>query len=646
MQTTLKALFPSLKCLFFTLLLLNLSSSQNIAEFKDQRPTRRFAVVNSSPYFEVDLNYEKAFEVNITSFNGAEKSSGFCEATPSEITAKLEWTGVFPEFDDETDNPDSQAHATPQYENIVHYDGYYYILDSISYSLLVTKDIKDIYTNVIYIPSEFVNEVDENGQYDEPFLTLDTLKKRILIITGSAMYSYSIPALKVALETGAAIPGIKTEAKSYKSYESILNVVFFKGRLYIVADNGVDVFKITDDGDVNHQAKFDAQFFGATEMAVVDIALQGKYAFVLDKLEGLYVVDISHEDETKSDNEGDKFIYVQELDTVKLPKADFIEVVGNSLNIISPTSKPAFIQEYIIKGNTTTGVTGFEFNRKVEMFQSLRDTYSDGNFLYILTGFFNMVVKHNVPGRYDSKQVKEYISEYWPLFGAKAMTSVVEGENSKVVAIQEDFIALFTFSQGAPVLSCNMQGISAGLYTYKLNAVQSSCEAKEKNKNSVSFDTVCAVEETIELLVTSDGSTIGDISMSEKRILYLMIGSAFMAFIVIIFMCLCRKYKNQYRLLEDQIKFHKIVNESGAEVNIGGGKKSRNEEKPRSETDLNPDHINIQAELAKIEDAERAAEQAKKSSENKPHAEFGGDIKPLDIDEIYGKSGGNQDSSF
>jgi len=645
MQTTFKALFRSLKCLFFTLLLLNLTFSQNIAEFDDKRPTRRFAVVNSAPYFEVDLNYEKAFEVNITSYNGVEKASGFCEATPSEIRAKLEWTGVFPEFDDEIDDPEAQAHATPQYENIIHYEGYYYILDSISYSLLVTKDIRDIYTNVIYIPSEHLNEVDENGQYDEPFLTVDTLKKRILIVTGSAMYSYSIPALMTALETGANIPAIKTEAKSYKSYESILNVVFYKGRLYIVADNAVDVFKVTDEGDVDHQAKFDAQFFGATEMAVVDIALQGKYAFVLDKLEGLYVVDISNEDETKSDNEGDKFIWIQELESIKLPKADFIEVIGNSLNIISPNSKPAFIQEYIIKGDFNTGITGFEYNRKIEMFQSLRDTYSDGNFLYILTGFFNMVVKHNVPGRFDSQQVKDYISEYWPLFGAKAMVSVVDGETSKVVAIQDDFIALFTFSQGAPVLSCNMQGIGAGLYTYNLKAVQSSCEAKERNEKSVNFNTVCGVEETIELLVTSDGSNIGDISMSEKRILYLMIGSGFMALIVIIFMCLCRKYKNQYRLLEDQIKFHKIVNESGAEVNIGG-KKSRNEEKPKSETDLNPDNINIQAELAKIEDAERAAEQAKKASENKPHAEFGGDIKPLDIDEIYGKSGGNQDSSF
>jgi len=65
---------------------------------------------------------------------------------------------------------------------------------------------------------------------------------------------------------------------------------------------------------------------------------------------------------------------------------------------------------------------------------------------------------------------------------------------------------------------------------------------------------------------------------------------------------------------------------------------------------LNPDTINIQAELEKAEAAERAAELAKakaQEAENKPHAEFGGDIKPLDIDEIYGKSGGgNQDSSF
>jgi hypothetical protein len=642
MQTALKNLFPSLKFLFFTLLLLNLLSypafCQYIGKFDDKRPTRRFAVINSSPYFEVDLDYDKAFEVNITSFNGEAKAPGFCEATPSEIRAKLEWTGVFPEFEDDMDNLHS-------YDNIVHYEGYYFILDSITYSLLVTKDVKNIYTDVFYIPSTFENDVDENGQFDEPFMVVDTQKKRLLIITGSAMYSYSITAMLSAIEQGTDIPVISTAAKTYKAYESILNVVFFKGRLYIVADNAVDVYKVTEAGDVDHQAKFDAQFFGAQEMAVVDIALQGKYAFVLDKLVGMYVVDISNEDETVSDNEGDKFIYVQELDTVKLPKADFIEVIGNSLNIISPSTKNPFIQEYIINGNSTDGITGFEFNRKIEMFQSLRDTYSDGNFLYILTGFFNMVVKHSIPGKFNSQEVNDYLSEYWPLFGAKAMVSVVNNETSKVVAIQDEFIAVFTFSEGNPILSCNMQGISPGLYTYTLKAVQSDCVAKEKNTKAVDFKTICEVEETIELLVTSDGSSIGDISMGERRILYLMIGSAVMGLIVLIFMCLCRKYKNQYRLLEDQIKFHKIVNESGAEVGIAGGKRGRKDEKPRSEIDLNPDTINIQAELEKAEAAERAAELAK-AAENKPHAEFGGDIKPLDIDEIYGKSGGGGDSSF
>ena len=148
-------------------------------------------------------------------------------------------------------------------------------------------------------------------------------------------------------------------------------------------------------------------------------------------------------------------------------KGSLSQIIGDSLNVISSSTKNSFIQEYIIVGSPTE-ITNLVFNRKTDLFQSVRDTYSDGNFLYILTGFFNIVLKHGVPARFDTPTVTENLSEYWPLFGAKTMVAVKTNNTSRVVAIQDDYITLLKFQQDNPYLSCNTQDITEGSYTFNI----------------------------------------------------------------------------------------------------------------------------------------------------------------------------------
>ena len=99
------------------------------------------------------------------------------------------------------------------------------------------------------------------------------------------------------------------------------------------------------------------------------------------------------------------------------------------------------------------------------------------------------------------------------------------------------------------------------------------------------FNSVCEVTETIELLVSQDGSAIGNLSTGNKRVVILIIISAFTGVVVIIFCCLFRKYWSQYRRLQDQIKFHKLEEVSEGKDNSSDPKKK----KPESLPELNAD---------------------------------------------------------
>jgi len=327
--------------------------------------------------------------------------------------------------------------------------------------------------------------------------------------------------------------------------------------LFIVADNHVDAFTTDRSGKVTPLESFDAKFFGAKEIAAIDITVSQNYLFVLDKLLGLRIIEIT-------DLKGkEKFKYREDLSHIKFSNGQFIEVIGKSVNIISSTKKSHHISEFMIKGDHRN-IQGFEFNRKIDLFESVRNTYSDSNFLYILTGSFNMVLKHSIPSEYDPpKGADDYLFQYWPVFGIKAMVTVTEGSVSQAVTLQEDTITAFTFSEDNPYINCNLTGVEAGIYTYVINSLQTTCDQKEEGTEfdegeAQNYHAICQVEEAIELIVPKDDSKIGNLQQTNQTLVLLLTGVLSGLILSCIIFCVAMKYRKRYTLLEDQIKFHEL----------------------------------------------------------------------------------------
>lgn len=615
------------KTLLLTALLmitLNSVRSQTVAEFNDNGGTKRFAIANTSPRIVLDLDYPEAFEVTIKSFNGQEGNQGFCHTYPSQIINNADYTAGIP-----------MATGLESYDTIAYYGGFYFLLDSLSLSVIATQDLTKP-TSWITIKSSFTNSADSKGQYEEPNLAIDTDSGFMYIVLSENVYTYSLKNFITAYKAGGEIPKIKDKSANYKGYESVSGARYHQGHLYIIADNIAQVWQLNSEGVLKAGTSFDTAFFESTDLSISDLAFRDNYIFVLDKMNGVYTVKISNTTSNGTDQPEftQTFEFLPSVGISSVTKCQFIDVIGDALTIVSGTGKNPYMLEYIIKGGAE--ITNFEFNRKTPLNQGARDTFTDGNFLYIITGFFNIVVKHSIPGRYHSDSVNEYLSNYWPLYGAKGIISTKKGTTNQIIALQDSYITIYTFEEDEPVLSCEVQGQKEGLYTYKIKMVKKDCPAKQKNPAMVSFQTICSMDATIELLVTEQGSEIGDTASTEKVVGYLVIATGVIALIFVIILCICRKYKNQYNVMEQKIKFHKLE-QGNSEHDIGSS--SSKSGKARSENELNPQQINIQVELQKAE----ARDNQKNPSPKKPAAEFG-DIKPLDIDEIYGK--GSKNDSF
>ena len=618
---------PRKICLLLVLMMIisHSAHSQSISEFNDKRPVKRLAMANSSPHVVLDLDYTEAFETTIKSFNGVQGDTGFCSTYPSQINGAIEYTGLIPGLLDES------------YDNIAFFAGYYFILDSKSLSILATDDIpnEDAY---IKIDSSFQNTVDANKQFEEPNMVIDTTYAMIYIVFSKTIYSYSIRDMNTAIEESKPAPNITKKVSGYKGYESATGARYYQGYLYIIADNYVEVYQTDENGGLTAQKKLDAAFFGVPEISVVDLAFKDNYVFVLDSLDGVFVVNIIPN--ASNNTQPAQFESLADLRISGISKGQFVDVIGDSLSVVSgPTSKNPFIVEYILRGSPS--LTGFVFNRRSTLDQAARDTYADGKFLYIITGFFNIVSKHSIPARFQSPSVSNYLTNYWPLYATKAIITTLVDSVSVAVVLQESFLTLYTFTQDSPIISCDLENVQEGLYSYAIHVVQADCPVKEKNKLS-DFNTVCTFDETIEVLITAAGSQIGNTIQSEVIVKYLMIGLGVAGFVFVIFLCICNRYKKQYHLLEEKIKFHKIENDN-TDQNLGSkGVRSG------TQAEINPKNINIQLELEKAEAQEKEKNNNPFAAPNvgaKPNTDFG-DLKPLDIDEIYGKSSKRHEDSF
>jgi len=504
-------------------------------------PPQTIGIISGSPRFVLGLDYPDAFDITIDSLDTPKNY--FCEPSPSQITPNLQWQGTLG--------------VDGSFDNAVFYKDYYFLLDTVTFKLVATKDFTS--SKKIIIESDFKNSIESADEYYEVFTVLDDADGVLYIITEKYLLSYQLSDFLTAVNANKAPPKITKAAQKYGNYVSIESVKYYQGMLYIVADNIVHIWFTAPNGDVTpFEKKFDDVFFDAASVSIVDIAFKDKYAFVLDSLAGVYAVDISG---AKQQN------FRRMSLVIHLSKGLFIEIVGESLNIVTSSKKTTSLHEFLI-GVDQNNDLNLVLNRQTEIYQAVSSVQSDGNFLYLITGFFNMAVRTGVPGNYDSDFVEGYIMNYWTLFEIKSLITLKKGSSSQVVAVQNDGVSVYTFEQDTPVLVCNTFSIPEGDYNFQLKLFQSKCDAKKTDDTRI----VCQTKQNVRFVVASSAAALGDVTRSSEVSLGLGVGLGFMALLIIVFCCLVRKYKSQYQSLESRFKFQKLKDLEGQEHSDSTGR--------------------------------------------------------------------------
>jgi len=505
-------------------------------------PPQTIGIISGSPRFVLGLDYPDAFEISIDSLDNPKNY--FCEPSPSQITPNLQWQGP--------------VGAEGSFDNAVFYKNYYFLLDTVTFKIIATKDFTS--SKKITIESDFKNSIESADEYYEVFTVLDDTNGVLYIITEKYLLSYQLSEFVAAVEANKAPPKITKAAQKYGTYVSIESVKYYQGMLYIVADNIVHIWFTASNGDVTPLGKqFDDVFFDASSVSIVDIAFKDKYAFVLDSLAGVYAVDISGALQQN---------FRRMSLVIHLSKGIFIEIVGESLNIVTSSKKTTSLHEFLITIDQATSDLTLVLNRQTEIYQAVSSVQSDGNFLYLITGFFNMAVRTGIPGNFDSDFVEGYIMNYWTLYEIKSLITLKKGSSSQVVAVQNDGVSIYTFDQDTPVLVCNTFNVAEGDYNFALKFYQSTCDAKKSDDIRI----VCQTKQNVRFVVASSAAALGDVTRSSEVSLGLGVGLAFMALLIIVFCCLVRKYKSQYQSLESRFKFQKLKDLEGQEHSDSTGR--------------------------------------------------------------------------
>jgi len=529
--------------MIFTIIsVLLLGTNADSYSISSTNPPQTIGISKSSPRVVLGLDYPNAFEMTLSSLDG--KGYTFCQTYPSEVMSKLKWEGPI---------TDPNLYS---YDNIIAHKGFYFLVDTFRFTVLAIGDFQD--QSKHYVISSPMNNTLEKDQYNEVFATIDEDNSVLYILTNEILVSYELNNFFQAIKSkNPIIPPLSNFANNYEKYSSVENIRFHNNILYIVADNVVHTYFTAANGDIAPlKQKLDEKFFKVEAISAVDIAFYGKKAYVLDSLDGIYVVNVANAGQGNFANEGIKH---------KLEKGQFIEIVKNSLNVVTSTKKATKLYEYVIQ--SSGGTESLVLNRVLDIFQAVSDIQQDGNFLYLITGFFNMVIRPLVPSNYDSEFVEGYIMNYWSLFNIKAISTVKDGDKSKVVAVSPQTISWYSFEPETPAIQCNIEDVPEGEYMFQLRVYQSQCDEKD----SEDINVICQTKQNIRFVI-AEGDAIGDVSRNNMVSFGLGIGLGFMTLLIIVFCVLVRKYKNQYQTLESQFKFSKLKEEQ--EQNEGAGKHS------------------------------------------------------------------------
>lgn len=490
-------------------------------------------------------------------------------------------------------------------------------MDTGTFKIVATQDFEDKSSTYVII-SETIN-VPVNNDFEIPWFVIDEDQSILIVMTSQVFISYPLRDFFEAIKKKTNPPPLK-KIETFKKFEKLSSVAVHNKYLYIAADGIISIYLIGSDGTVGINGSINKGTISADNADFGDMTFDstGRFLFAIDELSGVHVFDITRVNAIS---------WVTQA-SVKTPKADFVQIVGHSLNIIVSQGKNPSVTEYIIRYNSDD-TPSLTFNRKTELSQSVKDVYADDNFLYLISGYINLALKHSIPGTYNNTELT-FLNTAWISFGSVTMVSQSTAEGSSAVVLTRDYVEKFTFSKSSPELVCNLRKVPPNLYSFRIEAVQSTCDLKEINSNT-DFNTVCIVKETINLIVGTDNKNIGDTSKSQYLLAGLVGGSAVLVILVIALIWNVRKHKNKYQLLESQIKSQSLQPSTKQHDNVLNLDTSlRNQEGSTS----NHGGANIDV---KKEHPKPPTEETKEDNDGK----HGLGDKPLDVKGIYGDDGGD-----
>jgi hypothetical protein len=534
----------SIMCLtIFSLFLLG-TNADNFT-IASTNPPQTIGISKSSPRVVLGLDYQNAFEMSLSSLDNS--GVEFCEPFPSEISQNLKFDGPI------------YFQYPYDFDNIVTYKGFHFLVDTRSFYILAIEDL--VKREKQYVIKSPMNNTEVEREYDEVFVALDEANGVLFIVTSRVLMTYQLNAFLEARSKNSPTYPVATVAKNFEELESISNIRFYRNTLYIVADNSVLVWLTVANGDVAPLNKrLNETFFKVPTFSPVDIAFYEDRGFILDSIYGVYVINVAGAAQSN---------FIVEAARHKIEKGVFIETIKNSLQIVTSSKKNTKLFEYIIQPPKGSGSVTLVLNRVLDMFQAVSDIYADENFLYLITGFFNVAVRPMIPGNYDSEFVEAYVMNYWTLFNIRGIFTTKNGASSQVIAVQDKTISMYSFDQESPAIQCDIENVPNGEYMYQLKVLQTECE----DKTTTDINVVCQAKQNIRFVV-AESESIGDVSQSNKVSMGLGVGLGIMTLMIIIFCVLVRKYKKQYKALESQFKFRKLKEEGG---DAEGGVASRPE---------------------------------------------------------------------
>lgn len=391
------------------------------------------------------MNFPETFKAEITSFTSDNGQGKFCYVFPSKIQQTQSWS-----------TPHSLSN--PNYDSIIHDGTYFYLLDTETLDILVVQDFQKASTQYTILSSK-PNKKQSNGVYNTPWLVIDSNKQYLYIITEEFIMSYKVADLYTAIAQGTTVPKITQDAFTGTKhlFTSITGAQIYNSYLFLSADNNIVVY-LASQGTLAKTQTLDKQYVNGDTVNFVDFTFRGTVIYALDKLRGVFAFDISNA----------QAIHAYPDSIVEISGADWVEVVGDALNIISSQSKNPAIYEYIIT-DTQNGPI-LTKNRQVELYQSVRDVYSDSKYLYLITGYINLSYKHSIPGRFNTSDLS-YLATTWVYYDAKAMVAIDKKTQNAtdVIVLSDDYIQNFTFYEDEPQLECDTRGVKEGIYEYNIN---------------------------------------------------------------------------------------------------------------------------------------------------------------------------------